>query len=69
MVSWQKRDDSYFAVSLIVGAEACGMSTNIRQAAIGDEALLASLNRFVQEFHIARRPDDFKRTQPEELAR
>ncbi len=45
------------------------MSTNIRQAAIGDEALLASLNRFVQEFHIARRPDDFKRTQPEELAR
>ena len=45
------------------------MSTNIRQAVIGDEVLLAGLNRFVQEPHIASRPDHFKPTQSEELAK
>jgi GNAT superfamily N-acetyltransferase len=45
------------------------MSMNIRQAAIGDEALLASLNRFGQAVHVASRPDHFKPTQSDELAR
>jgi ribosomal protein S18 acetylase RimI-like enzyme len=44
------------------------MSTNIRPAAIGDEALLARLNHFVQELHVAKRPDHFRPTQPIELA-
>jgi GNAT superfamily N-acetyltransferase len=44
------------------------MRTNIRPAVIGDEALLAGLNRFVQEFHLAKRPDHFRATQPAELA-
>jgi GNAT superfamily N-acetyltransferase len=44
------------------------MSINIRSAAIGDEALLASLNRFVQDVHLAERPETFKPTHPEELA-
>src|SRR5262245_20336661 len=44
------------------------MSTNIRPAAIGDEALLAGLNGFVQELHLARRPDHFKPIQSAELA-
>ena len=45
------------------------MGTNIRQAAIGDEALLADLNRFGQELHLAGRPDHFKPAQSDELAR
>jgi GNAT superfamily N-acetyltransferase len=56
-------------VAPLVRDEILGMSTNIRQAAIGDEALLAGLNRFVQELHIAGRPEHFKPTQSEELAR
>jgi GNAT superfamily N-acetyltransferase len=44
------------------------MSPNIRPAAIGDEALLAGLNDFVQELHLGRRPDHFKPTQSAELA-
>ncbi|MEP7306475.1 MAG: GNAT family N-acetyltransferase [Acidobacteriota bacterium] len=44
------------------------MSTNIRPAAIGDEALLAALNDFVQALHLGRRPDHFSPTQPTELA-
>jgi GNAT superfamily N-acetyltransferase len=39
------------------------MSPNIRPAAIGDEALLAGLNAFVQELHLGRRPDHFRPTQ------
>jgi GNAT superfamily N-acetyltransferase len=45
------------------------MSTRIRPAVVGDEALLAELNRFVQDLHLARRPDHFRRTGSEELAR
>jgi len=44
------------------------MSPNIRPAAIGDEALLAGLNAFVQELHLGRRPDQFRPTQSAELA-
>jgi len=43
------------------------MSTNIRPATIGDEALLASLNGFVQELHLGSRPDHFRSTQSAEL--
>jgi diamine N-acetyltransferase len=44
------------------------MSASIRPAVVGDEALLADLNRFVQDPHLARRPDHFRPTQSEELA-
>jgi GNAT superfamily N-acetyltransferase len=44
------------------------MSVNIRRAAVGDEVLLASLNRFVQQLHLEHRPDHFKATQSTELA-
>jgi GNAT superfamily N-acetyltransferase len=44
------------------------MSVNIRRAAIGDEVLLASLNRFVQQLHLANRPDHFRPTESTELA-
>jgi GNAT superfamily N-acetyltransferase len=44
------------------------MSTNIRPAAFGDEAVLAALNDFVQELHLERRPDHFRPTQSAELA-
>jgi hypothetical protein len=44
------------------------MSVNIRRAAIGDEVLLAGLNRFVQQLHLANRPDHFRPTQSAELA-
>jgi GNAT superfamily N-acetyltransferase len=43
------------------------MSPNIRPAAIGDEALLAGLNDFVQALHLGRRPDHFRPTQFAEL--
>jgi ribosomal protein S18 acetylase RimI-like enzyme len=45
------------------------MSTSIRPAVVGDEALLADLNRFVQDLHLAQRPDHFRPTRWEELAR
>jgi GNAT superfamily N-acetyltransferase len=48
--------------------EAFEMSPNIRPAAIGDEALLAGLNDFVQELHLGKRPDHFRPTQSAELA-
>lgn len=35
---------------------------------VGDEALLAGLNRFVQEMHLAERPDHFRPTRFEDLA-
>jgi GNAT superfamily N-acetyltransferase len=44
------------------------MSTNIRPAGIGDEALLAGLNDFVQALHLGSRPDYFRSTQSAELA-
>jgi len=44
------------------------MTATIRSAVIGDEELLAKLNGFVQEVHLERRPDDFKRTTIPELA-
>lgn len=45
------------------------MTASIRPAVIGDEALLADLNRFVQDLHLAKRPDHFRATQSEESAR
>jgi GNAT superfamily N-acetyltransferase len=45
------------------------MSTSIRPAVVGDEALLADLNRFVQDLHLAQRPDHFRPTPSEDLAR
>src|SRR6476646_4637306 len=45
------------------------MSTTIRPAVVGDEALLADLNRFVQDLHLAQRPDHFRPTGCEDLAR
>jgi len=44
------------------------MRPNIRPAVIGDEALLADLNGFVQQFHLASRPDHFRPTRSAELA-
>jgi len=43
------------------------MSTTIRLAVNGDEELLASLNRFVHELHLLRRPDQFRPTLVSEL--
>ena len=43
------------------------MTTAIRAAAIGDEAVLAGLNRFVHDLHRARRPEHFKSTRITEL--
>ena len=45
------------------------MSMSIRPAVVGDEALLADLNRFVQDLHLAQRPDHFRPTRLEEVAR
>jgi GNAT superfamily N-acetyltransferase len=45
------------------------MNIHIRSAAVGDEMLLGSLNRFVQDIHLAERPETFKLTMPDELAR
>ena len=44
------------------------LSTNIRAGVVGDEVLLAGLNRFVQDVHLARRPDHFRPTRLEDLA-
>jgi ribosomal protein S18 acetylase RimI-like enzyme len=44
------------------------MNVNIRRAAVGDEVLLANLNRFVQQLHLEHRPDHFRTTQSTELA-
>lgn len=44
------------------------MSTSIRAAVVGDESLLADLNRFVQDLHLAKRPDHFRPTRSQELA-
>jgi ribosomal protein S18 acetylase RimI-like enzyme len=43
------------------------MIATIRKAGIGDEGLLASLNAFVQDIHLAKRPADFKTTNIAEL--
>ena len=44
------------------------MSTTIRAACSGDEEILADLNRFVQELHVARRPDHFRPARAPEVA-
>jgi GNAT superfamily N-acetyltransferase len=44
------------------------MSTTIRAAVPGDEALLAVLNEFVHELHVANRPEYFKPTRPEHVS-
>ena len=44
------------------------MSTSIRSAAPGDELVLARLNRFVQDFHVERRPDLFRAAAIQEVA-
>jgi GNAT superfamily N-acetyltransferase len=41
---------------------------SIRRADANDAPLLAHLNRFVQELHLARRPDHFRSPTPHELA-
>jgi GNAT superfamily N-acetyltransferase len=43
------------------------MATTIRAAIVGDEGLVAELNRIVQDLHLVRRPDHFKPTQMSEL--
>lgn len=43
------------------------MTATIRTAVIGDEEVLAKLNRFVQDLHLVRRPDHFKPIQIPEL--
>ena len=40
----------------------------VRQAVVGDEQVLATLNRFVHEMHQARRPDYFKATRLADVA-
>src|SRR5258705_13991034 len=44
------------------------MSTNIRSAVVGDETILADLNRFAQGLHVDRRPDLFRATTAQETA-
>jgi ribosomal protein S18 acetylase RimI-like enzyme len=44
------------------------MSTNIRSAVVGDETVLADLNRFAQGLHVDRRPDLFRATTVQETA-
>jgi len=44
------------------------MNVTIRKAGVGDERLLASLNAFVQDVHLEKRPADFKTTNNAELA-
>jgi ribosomal protein S18 acetylase RimI-like enzyme len=44
------------------------MSTTIRTAALGDEALLAVLNGFVHELHVANRPEHFRPTRVEHVS-
>jgi GNAT superfamily N-acetyltransferase len=41
---------------------------SIRRAVADDAFLLARLNRFVQELHVERRPDQFRSPPPDELA-
>jgi GNAT superfamily N-acetyltransferase len=41
----------------------------LRRAIVADADLLAHLNRFVHDLHVVRRPDQFKPTEPAELAR
>ncbi|HZO12813.1 MAG TPA: GNAT family N-acetyltransferase [Polyangiaceae bacterium] len=43
------------------------MKANVRPAETGDERVLASLNRFVHESHLKRRPEHFKATNIDEL--
>jgi diamine N-acetyltransferase len=57
------------AIALIVDRNTLTMSTRIRPAVVGDEELLAHMNRFVQDLHLAQRPDHFRPTGSEELAR
>jgi ribosomal protein S18 acetylase RimI-like enzyme len=44
------------------------MTTNIREAVPADAHVLAALNRFVQDVHLLKRPDQFKQTNVPELA-
>jgi GNAT superfamily N-acetyltransferase len=44
------------------------MSAHIRLAAVGDETVLAGLNRFAQDLHVERRPDLFRAATIEEVA-
>jgi ribosomal protein S18 acetylase RimI-like enzyme len=44
------------------------MSTNIRSAVVGDEVVLARLNRFAQDLHVERRPDLFRAAAVQEVA-
>lgn len=44
------------------------MSTLIRAAVLGDEALLATLNGFVHELHVASRPEYFKPTRADHVS-
>ncbi len=44
------------------------MIVRIRKAVVGDENSLAELNALVQEFHVAKNPSYFKRTDQTEVA-
>ena len=44
------------------------MGVTIREAVLGDERLLADLNRCVQDAHVGNRPDSFKPSVLEEVA-
>ena len=44
------------------------MSAYIRSAAVGDETVLAGLNRFAQDLHVERRPDLFRAAKGQEVA-
>jgi diamine N-acetyltransferase len=43
------------------------MSVTIRRAILGDEPVLAELNAFLQEFHVANNPTYFKPTTPQDV--
>jgi ribosomal protein S18 acetylase RimI-like enzyme len=44
------------------------MSAYIRPAIVGDELILARLNRFAQDLHVERRPDLFRASRIQEVA-
>jgi ribosomal protein S18 acetylase RimI-like enzyme len=44
------------------------MSSYIRQAVVGDDIVLARLNRFAQDIHVERRPDLFRASSLQEVA-
>jgi ribosomal protein S18 acetylase RimI-like enzyme len=54
------RENGRFGVCFTLDGQKPNMSVTIRAAVLGDEQCLAVLNGFVQDLHVAKRPDNFK---------